>query len=321
LKTFINAIKNHFHRLNTAQVPFIKEKFKDEEDSIAESLSIEKISNKKSFPYLNIFLFLLTFFFTSLAGAHTGDTFIQLLVSGLPYSITIMTILLSHEFGHYFAARHFGVKSTLPYFIPFPSQFGTMGAIIKIKSPIPDKKALFYIGVMGPLPGFIISLIAVIIGIYFSEIKPLPAPKADFPLIIFGDSLLFKIIVKHIHGNIAQGYDIFLSPYAFAGWIGFLITAINLIPIGQLDGAHILYALLGKKQVYFGWMAVFGLAILSFFFYGWILWIIITFFFLMVAHPYIPDGPALTLRERVVGWSCMIIFILTFIPVPVEIIY
>lgn len=294
-------------------MPLLK---KNEEEILSEDLPV-----KERPPYLNIFLFFITLLFTTLAGAHKGDTLVEVLISGLPYSITIMTILLSHEFGHYFAARHFGVKSTLPYFIPFPSQFGTMGAVIKIKSPIPNKKALFYIGVMGPLPGFILSLAAVIVGVYLSEIKPLPLPKQDFPLIIFGDSLLFKIIVKHIHGNIAQGYDIFLSPYAFAGWIGFLVTAINLIPIGQLDGAHILYALVGKKQLYFGWLAVFSLAVLSFFFYGWILWILITFFFLMVAHPYIPDGPELTFKEKIMGWSCMVIFILTFIPVPVEIIY
>ncbi|MFC1670911.1 site-2 protease family protein, partial [Spirochaetota bacterium] len=237
--------------------------------------------------------------------------------SGLPYSITLLTILLFHEFGHYFAAKHFGVRATLPYFIPIPvPPIGTMGAVIKTRSKIPHRKALFYIGTMGPIPGFIISLAAVIIGIYLSEVGPLP--KGDGTIPIFGDSLLFTFFVKVFHGNIPPGHDIFLSPYAWAGWVGFLITSLNLIPIGQLDGGHILYSLIGEKQKYVGWASVLGLVILSFMFQGWILWIVITFALLMVGHPQIEEGPELTISEKIIGWSCMLILLLTFVPVPVK---
>ena len=278
----------------------------------------ENIPEKKDKHVINIILFLLTVISTSFIGGRSGNTFIEHIISGLPYSITLLTILLFHEFGHYFAAKRFGVKATLPYFIPMPiPPIGTMGAIIKTRSKIPDRKALFYIGTMGPLPGFIISLAAVIIGIYLSEINPLP--KADGTILIFGDSLLFTALVKIIHGSIPQGYDIFLSQYAFAGWVGFLITGLNLMPIGQLDGSHILYALIGKKQLIAGWLSVFLLFILSFIFYGWFLWIIITFLLLMVGHPHVEKGPNLTLREKILGWSCMVIFILIFVPVPIKI--
>jgi Predicted membrane-associated Zn-dependent proteases 1 len=158
-----------------------------------------------------------------------------------------MTILGVHEFGHYFAARRFGVDATLPYFIPFPSIVGTMGAVIKTKSPIPHRRALFYIGVMGPIPGFIVSLAAVIVGIMLSEIQPLPPAEGITP--VFGDSILFGFIVHLFHSEIPAGFDIALHPFAWAGWIGFLVTSLNLIPIGQLDGGHILYSLLGRKQV------------------------------------------------------------------------
>ena len=121
--------------------------------------------------WINILLFVITFITTTFAGVQSGVTIEAIILSGLPFSITIMAILLSHEMGHYLAARHFGVKATLPYFIPFPSIIGTMGAVIKIKSPIRDKRALLYIGIMGPLAGFILSLIASVTGISLSEIK------------------------------------------------------------------------------------------------------------------------------------------------------
>jgi membrane-associated protease RseP (regulator of RpoE activity) len=269
---------------------------------------------------INIALFLVTFLTTSLAGASSGETLPEIIISGLPYSLTIITILLTHEFGHYFAARSFGVRATLPYFIPFPSLIGTMGAVIKVKSPIPDRRALFYIGAMGPIAGFVMSIIAVVIGISLSEVRNLPAGGGEVPIPIFGDSILFAMIVKVFHGTIPEGKDIFLSPYAWAGWIGFLVTSINLMPVGQLDGSHILYALIGKKQRIFGWGVLAGLGVLSFFWYGWAIWIFIIMFFLMVAHPPIPEGRELNLFEKGMGWFCMVIFVLTFIPVPVEII-
>ena len=305
---FRDKFKSYFYMLNTGDIWFKKR---------TDSPVVVKKSRSKSV-IINIILFILTLFTTTLVGAHTGNTDFEILLSGLPYSITLLSILLTHEFGHYFAARRFGVEVSLPYFIPFPSIIGTMGAIIKIKSPIPDRKALFYIGVMGPLPGFILSLAAVIVGIYLSEVQPLPISNGVIPIPIFGDSLLFAFVVKLIHGNIPQGHDIYLSSYAWAGWIGFLVTSLNLMPIGQLDGSHILYALIGRKQIYFGWAAFLGLFILSFFFYGWILWIILTLLLLMIAHPPVQKTHELTVNEKIIGWVCMVIFIVTFIPVPIR---
>ncbi len=304
-----NFFRDYINRLNTGmRVKYVPAR------------EYEEIQVQKDKPVIiNIVLFLITFITTSLAGASSGNTIPEYIISGLPYSLTIITILLTHEFGHYFAARYFGVRATLPYFIPFPSMIGTMGAVIKVKSPIPDKRALFYIGAMGPLAGFIVSLISVIVGISLSKVSALPPGGGNVPIPIFGDSILFALIVKIIHGPIPEGKDIFLSPYAWAGWIGFLVTSINLMPVGQLDGSHILYALIGEKQKIFGWGVLAGLVVLSFFWYGWILWIFIILFFLMVAHPTVARGRELSLFEKGIGWFCMAIFILTFIPVPVEI--
>ena len=275
------------------------------------------IRQKKEKWIVNMVLFIITLCTTTLAGAQYTDNFFESLFSGLPYSLTLMLILGVHEFGHYFAARRFGVRATLPYFIPFPSIIGTMGAVIKTKSPIPNKKALFYIGVMGPIPGFIISLIVVIIGVKYSEVLPLPPAEGITP--VFGDSLLFGFIVRVIHGEIPAGFDIALHPLAWAGWIGFLITSLNLIPIGQLDGGHVLYSLIGRKQVYAGWASLIAIIVLTFIWPGWGVWILLTLFMLMVAHPRVPEGPELTVKEKAAGWLCMLILVLTFIPVPVQI--
>ncbi|HPS57553.1 MAG TPA: site-2 protease family protein [Spirochaetota bacterium] len=270
--------------------------------------------------WINILLFITTFITTTLAQPRLSESLSGSIFSGLQYSCTIMAILSAHEFGHYFAARRFGVDATLPYFIPFPSLIGTMGAVIKTRSPIPDRRALFYIGAMGPLPGFIVSLAAVITGIYLSQVQPV-LPFEEGSVLSFGDSLLFSFIIHQVHGNIAQGSDLFLHPVAFAGWIGFLLTTLNLMPVGQLDGGHILYSLIGKRQRYAGWIFLAALVFLSFYWPGWIVWVIIILFLVMVGHPYIHDtGEDLTLAEKVTGWVCMIILLLTFIPVPVTII-
>ncbi|HDP80330.1 MAG TPA: site-2 protease family protein [Spirochaetes bacterium] len=266
---------------------------------------------------MHLVLFAVTAVTTTLAGMQPRETLLASVLSGLPFSMTIMAILLSHEMGHYLAARRFGVKATLPYFIPFPSIIGTMGAVIKIKSPIRDRRALLYIGAMGPLVGFVLSLAATIAGMYLSEIKPLPAPgTGDIP--IFGDSLLFRALGLAIHGAIPPGHDIYLSSYAWAGWIGFLVTSLNLMPMGQLDGSHILYALIGRRQLIIGWATFAGLVALSFVWPGWVIWVAMALLFLMIGHPPVPDSAPLAPAEKLLGWCCIAIFFLTFIPVPVE---
>ena len=306
-------ISQYILRLNTGGRILVRE---------PQSVPAVPVRESKFKPVVNLLLFIATFFTTTYAGVHKGDTIGELFLSGLSYSITVMSILMAHEFGHYFAARKFGVKATLPYFIPVLrdfSPFGTMGAVIATKSPVPHRRALYYIGIMGPLPGFIVSLAAFIVGIYLSPVKPLPTGSLGHTM-IFGDSLLVAGIIKIIHGTIPKNYDIYLSPYALAGWFGFFITSLNLMPIGQLDGSHIIYSLVGRKQLFFGWAAVAGLAVLAFFWPAWSVWIVITFLILMVAHPYVPEEQPLSQIENTIGWLCMIIFILTFVPMPLDII-
>lgn len=264
-------------------------------------------------------LFATTLLTTSIAGSAGGDTLLEIIINGLPFSISLLGILMTHEMGHYFAARYFNVIATPPYFIPFPSIVGTMGAVIRIKSPIPDKRTLLYIGAMGPIAGFIISCIITIIGLYQSTVQPLPQPAPDAIIPIFGDSLLYYLLTKLIHGTIPPGSDVHLSPLAWAGWIGFLVTNLNLMPIGQLDGSHVIYALFGEKQRYAGWVFFVVLFFLAILWPGWAVWIILTLTLLMIGHPYIPDGTPLNMWERCMGYMCVIIFILTFIPLPVSI--
>ncbi len=206
----------------------------------------------KKIPYLNILLFVLTFISTLIVGAmHDGvDVVAEPLkvYKGLPFSVTLLLILLFHEFSHYIASKKHGIEASLPYFIPAPTLFGTFGAVIRMKAPITTKNALIDIGASGPIAGFIISVIASIIGLSFSKVMPIP-DAANF--ISLGDSLLFKGLSRIILGSVPDNYDVFLHPVALAGWIGFFVTSLNLIPIGQLDGGHILYALLGKNTQQF----------------------------------------------------------------------
>ena len=307
LNKFIRILRNYLASLN----------MNPDRIRIRKQYFIEGGKSEKNHVWINILLFITTIFTTTFAGAESGDTILEIFLSGLPFSLTIMTILLSHEMGHYLAAKYFGVSSTLPYFIPFPSIIGTMGAVIKVKSPIPDRKALLYIGAMGPVTGFIFSLIAIIIGVYLSEVKPVPINPDGFN-IFFGNSFLSAFIIKAIHGKIQPGYDIYLSPYAWAGWIGFLVTGLNLMPIGQLDGSRIIYALFGRKQLPVGWIMFTALIILSFIWPGWIVWIIFSLVLLKIGHPPVENAIGLSTREKILGWSCIIIFLLTFIPEPVK---
>ncbi len=271
--------------------------------------------------WVHLLLFLLTFLTTTLAGAGERDGYAAMFVSGLPFSLTLMTILLFHEMGHYLAARRFGLKATLPYFIPMPhwiSPIGTLGAVIRLKSPMEERRALLWVGAAGPLAGFVVSLAAVISGIRISEVLPLPVLTPGSYAFIFGDSFLFRGITHLIHGAIPPGHDIFLSPMAWAGWIGFLVTSLNLMPLGQLDGGHILHALIGRKQVRAGWAAFIALVALSVLWPGWIVWILMTLFFLRVGHPVLYDPTPLGALEKTAGWSCIIILLLTFIPAPVD---
>ncbi len=278
-------------------------------------------ASKKTTLWVHVILFVLTFLTTTLAGSDGSLAIDAIIKSGLPFSLTLMAILLSHEMGHYCAARKFGLNATLPFFIPVPhiiSLIGTLGAVIKIKSPLRSRRALLYVGMSGPIAGFLVSLAAVTIGLHFSTIQPLPIPSPGSFALHFGDSLLFRALSFAIHGAIPPGHDVFLDPIAWAGWIGFLVTSLNLMPIGQLDGGHIVHALAGKTQRYFGWFAFFLLAALCIIWYYWIVWIFLILFFVRIGHPIIADNTPLSRIERATGWATMLILIVTFIPIPVE---
>jgi|TARA_B110000438_G_scaffold11305_1_gene11215 membrane-associated protease RseP (regulator of RpoE activity) len=270
-------------------------------------------------------LFLLTIFTTLLAGAMMEGALVFSkpleILKGIPFSITLMLILGTHEFGHYYYAQKHKVDATLPYFLPAPPflfLIGTFGAFIKIKSPIYRKDALLQIGAAGPIAGFIIAVPALLVGLKLSTV----VEKVDINnAIMLGDSLLMKLLTWVAYPNLLDTQDIMLHPMAFAGWIGLLVTMFNLLPIGQLDGGHVAYAMLGKKQNIIGKISFLALIPLSFISLNWLFWGVLLFFLMRSAkHPPINDiNIPLSKFNKRIGYICLVIFILCFIPAPFKI--
>jgi len=239
------------------------------------------------------------------------------LYKGVPFSLTLMTILLSHELSHYFTSKKHGVKATLPYFIPAPTIIGTFGAFIKMKSPIVTRKALIDIGASGPIAGFIISVLATIIGLQMSEVVPIAKTRGVLNL---GDSILFSFLAKLVLGVTPAHSDILLNPVAFAGWIGLFVTSINLIPVGQLDGGHIAYALLGEKQIRLSFLLILVMVSLGLLLWeGWFVWAVLLLILGLRHPPVIYWEIPLDYKRKFIGWLALVIFVLTFIPVPFKI--
>lgn len=275
----------------------------------------------KKIPFLHIILFILTMLSTLFVGAmQTGADILKdpwKIYYGLPFALTLMIILLTHELSHYFASKKHGVNATLPYFIPAPTIIGTFGAFIKMKSPIVTRKALIDIGASGPIAGFIVSVIAVMIGLHLSEIVPVAETKGALTL---GDSILFSFLAQTILGVTPADSDILLNPVAFAGWIGLFVTSMNLIPVGQLDGGHIAFALLGEKQTRLSFILVLVMSLLGVLLWeGWIIWAVLLLVLGLRHPPVISWEVPLDTRRKVIGWIAFLIFILTFIPVPFKI--
>jgi len=270
-------------------------------------------------PPLHLFLFLFTVLTTMLAGAlMDGVNPIQNplgILKGWPFSLTLMLILGFHEFGHYYYALKHNVDATLPYFIPAPTFIGTFGAFIKIKSPIYRKNALLQIGAAGPIAGFIIAVPALIIGMMMSQVVNIDAGQVGITL---GDSILVKVLTAIIFPNLGENQDVLLHPIAFAGWIGLLVTMLNLLPIGQLDGGHIAYAMLGRKHEKVAKYALLALIPMGLLSLNWIVWAILILILMRTTkHPPVYDVDApLSSTNKKVGYACLIIFILCFIPVP-----
>jgi len=240
----------------------------------------------------------------------------QVIYLSIIYAVVLLGILLGHELGHFLTCQHYKIESTLPYFIPAPTLIGTLGAFIKIKSPITRKQQLFDIGVAGPLTGFILAVPALIYGLSISKVVPSIPQEGT---LIFGEPLLLKLAGSIIFKNIPPNYDIVLHPVAFAGWVGIFVTALNLFPIGQLDGGHVSYALLGKKSKNLAKIFLVVFIVMGVFFWlGWLLWAFLIVV-LGLRHPRVIDeDSSLSPRRKFIGFLVLLIFILSFIPDPIK---
>ena len=238
------------------------------------------------------------------------------LAGGLLFSISLLLILGAHEFGHYWASKKNGVQSTLPYFIPAPPIFiaGTFGAFIQIKQRIPNRMVLMEIGAAGPIMGFVVALPMLILGLYLSSVTP----SIGMGSINFGSSLILNFCSQLVLGVDPSSSDIniHLHPIAFAGWIGMLITALNLMPVGQLDGGHIIYAIAPGKHSAIGKFFFAGLFPLGYFWPGWFFWAAMIALMGFKTAPLKEDVEKLKLTHIVLGSISMVIFVLTFIPIP-----
>ena len=305
---------------------------------------------------LHVGLFLVTVVTVLVAGGNHAVLFgdepftLANLWKGWPFAVPLLAILLAHEFGHYIAARIHNVPASLPYFLPMPiSPVGTMGAIITMRRRIESRKALLDIGASGPLAGMVVALPVLVWGLLHSEVKPITEPA-----MLEGQCLLYSLIKQATVGSIPEGSDVFLHPTAFAGWVGLLVTMINLVPVGQLDGGHVAYALLGKKQdsvakiVHFGLLGVFFVTFSyhflrdilggdvgnmplsdavydiasNAFWMGafWLLWFGLLFLLRFLSrgnHP--PVEPGELGRVRIaIGVGTLLLFILLFMPTPMS---
>ncbi|PWB54191.1 MAG: site-2 protease family protein [Candidatus Methanoperedenaceae archaeon] len=294
--------------------PFFSEKgfqFTMKYDLGEHILIASPFSPAKERRWINVVLAIATIFTTMiwgslLFGANPVTSPAEVL-KGLPFTIAIMTVLGAHEAGHYLVAKKHGMHTSLPYFIPFPNMIGTMGAVIKHRGPIPDRKALFDVGISGPLIGLIVSVIVTIIGL----LQPPITYTQQILQIELGTPLLFELIKRVIPGSDGM----IMHPIAFAGWVGMFVTALNLIPAGQLDGGHVLRAMLGEKAKEVSRIMPFILISLGFYVtyilnrdgFIWVLWGVFLSFFAASGHPKPLDD------DIPIGKGRMALGIITFI--------
>ena len=289
----------------------------NEETQAPSMEDLNRAETRTRFPWLNLLLFITTIFTTLLAGALQQGTDVfrnpSHLVRGIPFSFTLMAILLTHEMGHYLASRYHRVAATLPYFIPAPSIIGTFGAFIRMTSPIMNKRALMDIGAAGPIAGFIVAIAAVAVGLKFSTVIETQAVGG----LQLGSPLIFTLISDLTLGPIPENADVLLHPIAFAGWIGLFVTALNLIPIGQLDGGHIVYAIFGRRHRTVSRVMILILVLFGLYGWpGWLLWAVIPLIF-GIRHPPLVDADTpLDGQRQAIGWISLAILILTFTPEP-----
>jgi membrane-associated protease RseP (regulator of RpoE activity) len=232
---------------------------------------------------------------------------------GIPFSLTLLGILLAHEMGHYFACRYYGIEATYPYFIPAPTLIGTMGAFIRIKTPITTRRALFDVGISGPLAGFIVAVPTLIVATLNSQaVAPANLPDT----ITLGNPLAIILLGKILRPGLSPA-SISLQPIGCAAWVGLFATALNLLPMGQLDGGHILFAVLGERHRIVSRGFFLALVPLGVFCWaGWMVWAVVLLF-LGLRHPVVmfPSVPLGKVRKAL-ALVAALIFILTFVPTP-----
>jgi membrane-associated protease RseP (regulator of RpoE activity) len=284
--------------------------------------------------WLHVLLFVLTIATTTFVGVihylgyasdyltiATPPLTVALVAQGLWYSVTILAILGCHELGHYFACRYYDVDASLPFFLPFPllSLTGTLGAVIRIREPIPKKHMLFDIGIAGPIAGFLVAVPALFVGLSMSHVTRVPA---EFHGEYLGEPLLFKLAAWTVWGTVAEGYSINMHPMGFAAWFGLLATVWNLFPAGQLDGGHISYALLGRKSSFVTLATLVVAAVLTYFSIVWLglsLMIVLTLSLAGPHHPPVIDEDApLDPARLVLAALALVIFIVCFTPAPIS---
>lgn len=238
------------------------------------------------------------------------------MTGGISYSIAIMLILLGHEMGHFFMSRGHGIKATLPFFLPFPlSPFGTLGAVIRMEGPLTSRKAIFDTGVTGPLMSLILSIPAIAVGLKLSTL--IPTSQIREGTIHLSDPFLFSMIQRLVLGEVSEHVDVLLHPIGYAGWVGLFVTALNLFPVGQLDGGHIAYALFGRKSRVIYLIAIAAMGFITIFYNpGWILLLILMILF-GFRHPMpLDDQTPIDGKRKVVGIIMFLVFLLSFTPSP-----
>jgi len=247
---------------------------------------------------------------------------VSLMLHGLWYSLSILAILGCHELGHYFACRYYRVDASRPYFLPMPFLLtGTLGAFIRIRGPIPGKRALFDIGIAGPIAGFLVAVPVLLVGMQLSTVVKVPENFRG-EIYELGEPLLFKAAEWLTFGNIPDGYSVNMHPMAFAAWFGMLATALNLFPIGQLDGGHISYAVLGRRSTVVTMIMVPCLIGLSFVSTSWVVWTVLTIGMLLAfgpRHPRVFDEDQPLDRNRMLlAAFALLMFVLCFTPAPIQ---
>ncbi len=267
---------------------------------------------------LNLVLFLATLGTTLFVGAvMEGASPLQSpasIVAGVPFSASLLLILGCHELGHYLTARSYGVQVSLPYFVPLPlPPMGTMGAIIRMRSPIPNRKVLFDVGISGPLLGLVIAVPVLVVGLILSPVKPVSGVVLQE-----GNSLAYMFLKWLLKGAIPPGTDVMLHPMAMAGWLGFFVTALNLLPLSQLDGGHIAYAAIGPRFRKIVWVFLGGLVVLFLVsrWEGWLVWVVLTVLLGLRHPPPLDDVTPLDPARRRLAVLALILLISLLPPLP-----